>query len=106
MGCEHTSVDRLLQVVNGTLLRGGGALVVVQPAKLLENLGVLGVALENTLVGRLCAIKLEGVRSKATKSAGGEMPTSFCCSWTWPIWNQMSSSVKGLGGELTMYLKH
>lgn len=73
MGCEHTSVDRLLQVVNGTLLRGGGALVMVQPAELLENLGVLGVALENTLVGRLGAIKLEGVRSKATKSArGGE----------------------------------
>ena len=32
--------------------------------------------------------------------------TSFCCSWTWPIWNHMSSSVNGLGGFVTMYLKH
>ena len=82
MGCEHTGINRLLQIVNSTLLRGGGALVMVQPAKLLENLGMLGVALENTLIGGLGAIKLEGVRSTVTKSTRREGPTSFCCSWT------------------------
>lgn len=32
--------------------------------------------------------------------------TSFCCSCTCPIWNQISSSVNGGGGEFTIYLKH
>src|SRR5690554_6809942 len=35
-----------------------------------------------------------------------EYNTSFCCSWTCPIWNQMSASVNGRGGVCKMYRKH
>lgn len=31
--------------------------------------------------------------------------TSFCCSYTWPIWNQMSACAKGLGGFRRMRSK-
>jgi hypothetical protein len=55
-----TSVDRLLQELDGLLLALEGlALLVVEPAKLLENLGVIGIPFEHTLVGRLSRLKLK-----------------------------------------------
>lgn len=55
VGCH-----RFLQVLDGPVLTGKAlALVVVQPAKLLENLGVVGIPLKDTVIGSLGIIKLE-----------------------------------------------
>lgn len=49
-----TSIDRLLQKLDGLLLAlEGAALLVVEPSKLLENLGVVRIAIKNPLVSGL-----------------------------------------------------
>jgi hypothetical protein len=54
-----TSIDRLLQELDGLLLALEGlALLMVEPSKLLENLGVVRIPLEHTLVGGLGRLKL------------------------------------------------
>lgn len=63
-----TGSDRLLQVLNSPLLAVEMlALGVVQPTKLLQNLGVVGVAVEDPVVGSLRILKLsagEGLASQ------------------------------------------
>lgn len=57
-----TSIDRFLQKLNGLLLaRGIRALLVVEPPKLLENLGMVGIALEHAVVSRLSGIILKRI---------------------------------------------
>lgn len=47
-----TSIDRLFEKLNGLLLaRKAAARLVVKPAQLLQDLGVVLVALEHALVG-------------------------------------------------------
>lgn len=61
---EHvlTSIDRLLQELNGLLLaRDIRALLVVEPPKLLENLGMVRIALQHTLVSRSSGIILKRI---------------------------------------------
>lgn len=66
-----TSADRLLQVLNGLLLaRVVAALLVVEPTKLLENLGVVGVSVEDTAVGRLSRLKLRKMLDKGADLGG------------------------------------
>lgn len=51
--------DRLLQIFYGLLLTGVvGALLVVQPSKLLENLRVVGIAFKHAAVGALRSFEL------------------------------------------------
>lgn len=54
-----TSTDGLLQVLNGFLLaRVAVALLVVEPSKLLEDLGVVRVAIQNAPVRGLSRVEL------------------------------------------------
>lgn len=54
-----TSANRLLQVLDGLLLACVAAtLLVVEPAKLLKDLGVVGVPIEDSPVGRLSRLEL------------------------------------------------
>lgn len=103
-----TGTDGLLQVLNGLLLaRVAVALLVVEPSELLENLGVVGVTIQDAPVRSLGRVELTWwVRMMWRGKELISKLTSFCCSWTWPTWNQMSSSVRGRGGSFTMYLKH
>jgi len=56
-----TSIDRLLEIVNSSLLGGEAAtLLMVEPAKLLENLCVLRVPIKDAQIRSLRVIKLEG----------------------------------------------
>lgn len=58
-GVRHTGVDRFFEVLNGAILvLVGAALVVVEPAELLEDLGVRGRVIQDALIGSLGAIKL------------------------------------------------
>jgi hypothetical protein len=41
-----------------------------------------------------------------TKDSRPRSLTSFCCSYTWPIWNQISACASGLGGFRKMRSKH
>lgn len=54
-----TRSNRFLEELDGLLLaREAVALLVVQPAQLLQNLGVVRVSVEHTLVGILGAVKV------------------------------------------------
>jgi hypothetical protein len=54
-----TSIDRLLQELDGLLLAlESVALLVVQPSQLLENLGMVGVSIKNALVSGLSRVEL------------------------------------------------
>lgn len=54
-----TRCDRLLEILDGPLLAGEAvALIVVQPPELLKNLGMVGISLQYTLVGRLGTVEL------------------------------------------------
>lgn len=64
-----TSTDRLLQVLNSLLLaRVAVALLVVEPTKLLENLGVVGVTLQHASIGTLSRFELDKEVSMARRS--------------------------------------
>jgi len=57
-----TSGDGFLQIFDSPVLAGEAiALLMVQPAELLQNLGVVGVSLEHALIGSLGVIKLRVV---------------------------------------------
>ena len=61
---ENTRANRLLQVLNRLLLAGEArALLVMQPAELLQDLGVVRVAVEHTSVSKFCIVKLRFVSS-------------------------------------------
>lgn len=56
---KHTRADGLLQVLNRLLLAGKArALLVMQPAELLQDLGVVRVAIEHTSVSKFGIVKL------------------------------------------------
>ena len=59
-GAILTRADGFLQILNRIFLAAkGSALLVMQPAKLLQNLGVIWVSVENPSIRRLCGIVLE-----------------------------------------------
>lgn len=61
-GAILTGADGFLQILNRMFLAAkGSALLVMQPAKLLQNLGVIWVSVENPPIRRLCGIVLERV---------------------------------------------
>lgn len=55
----HTCADRLLKILDGTVLALiGVALLVMQPAELLKDLGVIRRVVQDALVCSLGAVKL------------------------------------------------
>lgn len=55
----HTCADRLLEILDSTVLALiGVALLVMQPAELLKDLGVIRRLVQDALVCRLGAVKL------------------------------------------------
>ena len=97
-----TRVDRFLEVLDRLLLAiEAGALLVMEPAQLLQDFGVVGIALEHARICGFGRVVLSRCQSGSCNVAGVRL-TSFCCSCTWPIWNQMSSSLRGRGGSATM----
>lgn len=55
-----TRADGFLQILNGVFLAAeSGALLVMQPAKLLQNFCMVGVSVKNPSIRRLCGIVLE-----------------------------------------------
>lgn len=55
-----TGADGFLQILNGVFLAAeSGALLVMQPAKLLQNFCMVGVSVKNPSIRRLCGIVLE-----------------------------------------------
>lgn len=55
-----TGADRFLQILDGMFLAAeSGALLVMQPAKLLQNFCVIGVSVKNPSIRRLCRVILE-----------------------------------------------
>ncbi len=73
MGSVLTRSDGFLEVLDGPVLaREAAALVMMQPSKLLEDLGVVRVPLEDSLVGGLGAVKLQsGVSDCLLANPGG-----------------------------------
>jgi hypothetical protein len=60
VGEEPTSIDGLLEIINGTFLRVEAvALVVMEPAQLLENLCMLGRYFKDLVVGSLGIVELQ-----------------------------------------------
>ena len=58
-GVKHTRIDGLLQVLNRLLLTGEArALLMMQPAELLEDLCVIRIAIKHTSVCKLCVVDL------------------------------------------------
>ena len=55
-----TSCDGFLEILDGSVLGGEASLLMVEPAELLQDLRVVRVAVEDTEVRRLGAIKLYG----------------------------------------------
>lgn len=55
-------------------------LLVVQPAELLQDLGVIWISIEHSSVGCLCGIVLVTDFSNTTQCSGMKQLTSFCCS--------------------------
>ena len=54
-----TGVDRLLQVLDGSVLAVAVVLLVVQPPKLLEHLGVVGISVQHSPVRQLGVLVLQ-----------------------------------------------
>lgn len=77
-----TGTDGLLQVLNGLLLaRVAVALLVVEPSELLENLGVVGVTIQDAPVRSLGRVELtRWVRVMWRSKKAISKLTSFCCS--------------------------
>jgi len=105
-----TSYQTLGQILDCEILvLEGGTILVVEPSQLLKNLGVTRI-IHNMLVGifGLRMLKrpseLSPILSGTRK--GGEELTSFCCSYTCPIWNQMLAWASGLGGLQRIWSKH
>ena len=67
---------------------------------------MIRIPIENPSIGSFGGIILELQVLVKAYNGTWVTHTSFRCSWTWPIWNQISSSVNGLGGFWTIYLKH
>ena len=55
-------------------------LLVVQPAELLQDLGVIWISIQHSAVGCLCGIVLIAHLSKTYSVLVGNGLTSFCCS--------------------------
>lgn len=55
---ELTRLDRLLQVLNGRVLAVTVGILVVQPADLLEDLGMIRVSVEHTSVRQFRVVVL------------------------------------------------
>lgn len=69
--------DRLLEIFDRLFLaREAGALLVEKPAKLLQDLGMVGVAVENPSVGCLCRVELCIVRGNFAKDDGYDLHPS------------------------------
>ena len=67
-GGPLTRADRLLKVLNSLLLATvRAALLMMEPAELLQDFGVLGVALKYTSVSVLSALKLDNVRQASIR---------------------------------------
>ena len=63
-----TRTDRLLQILNRLLLAAETvALLVMQPAKLLEDFSMIGITLENTPIGKFGVVILQYVRVARTR---------------------------------------
>lgn len=63
-----TCVDRLLQVFDGLLLAGViAALLVIEPAKLLKNLGVVGITVKNAPISCLGRLELNQLLEQTGK---------------------------------------
>jgi hypothetical protein len=77
-----TGTDGLLQVLNSLLLaRVAVALLVVEPSELLENLGVVGVPIQDAPVSSLGRVELtRWVRMMRRSRILISKLTSFCCS--------------------------
>lgn len=80
---QHTRSNRFFKILNSLLLTAEAcALLVVEPAQLLKNLGVVRVALKHARVGRFGGVVLEiRVRDESGNNQTFQL-TSFCCSWT------------------------
>ena len=105
---QLTGLKALRQVLDSKLLvLERGAVLVVQPPQLLENLGVIRVLLHDALVGVSRAHMLGSIESDNAYSIyNNTKRTSRYCSNTCPIWNQMSAWASGLGGLRRMRSKH
>ena len=79
-----TCFETLCEVLNGEILiLERGAVLVIEPAQLLENLCVAGIVGNDTLISVLCAYMLvkAKVRRGWMRGTDSEL-TSFCCSYT------------------------
>ena len=73
---------RLLKEVDGPILcLVSAALLMMQPAKLLEDLRVVGRVLQDSLVSSLSAVKLRDGQLRTEGNISDQRKlTSFCCS--------------------------
>lgn len=83
LSVHHTCSNRLLEVLNSTLLNIKCiALLMMQPSKLLQNLGMVGGVFQNPVVGILGIIELRQASASSQRKRFDRRGknTSFCCS--------------------------
>ena len=74
------------------------SVLVVKPTKLLENFSVVWVIGHDSFVCPLGVYKLPKSELSSNWIEVTSKRTSFCCSCTCPIWNQISAWARGFGG--------
>ena len=70
----------------------------VKPTELLENFGMVWIIGDHPFVRPLGVYELPKKGLSLNWMGVPNQRTSFCCSCTCPIWNQMSAWARGFGG--------